>query len=195
MNRIAVLAPLVVTSLATPLFAAAEEGEATTPMAGTYYQSLAAVIVFLILLAVLYKWAWGPILSGLQDREGKIQADLASAERRAREANETLAQYQAQLAEARQEAQQMIERSREDARKVAADLRAQAEQEAAQLRERTQRDIETAKEQAITDIYDRTAELSTQIAARILQRQIRPEDQQALVQRSLDELARTERRA
>lgn len=146
------------------------------------------LIVFLLLLAILAKFVWPPILKGLQDREGKIRSDLESAERANREAAATLSQYKAQLAEAQREAQRVIEQSKQDAQRVAAQLKEQAQNEITASRQRAENEIRTAKEQALAEIYEQTANLATQVAGQILQREIRPEDQQALVQQSLGRL-------
>lgn len=159
---------------------------------GTFWQALAAVLAFLILLAVLTKYAWGPIINALQQREAKIRGDLEEAERAQKQAHETLAQYKAQLAEARKEAQQMIEQSRAEAGRAAAQIKEQAQQEITQMRERAQREIATAKEQAVAELYEQTAALATDVAGQILRREISAEDQRALVEASLGKLNETQ---
>jgi F-type H+-transporting ATPase subunit b len=182
--------PAVCLSLLISSVVLAAEGEDPSVLAGTIIQSLTALIVFAILLAVLVKFAWGPILKGLQDRESKIRQDLEAAERGARQAAATLAEYEKQLTAARDESRRIIEQGRADAQKIAAQLRDQTEQEGQVLRQRAQQDIRTAKEQALAEIYAQTASLATQVAGRILQREIRPEDQHQLVQRSIEELVK-----
>lgn len=149
-----------------------------------------SIVVFLIFFGVLSFVVWPKILKGLQAREEKQRSDLQKAEKAAADAAATLKQYEAQLAEARKEAQQMIEQSRSDAAKLAGELKVQAENEVAQLRQRVQNEIRTAKEQAIGEIYAEAAMLATQVAGKILQREINPEDQKTLVEQSLGELNR-----
>jgi F-type H+-transporting ATPase subunit b len=162
--------------------------DAVTPFAGTIFQSAAAVIVFLILLGIL-KWkAWGPILKGLQDRENKIKHDLAEAERAARQATATLAEYHTKLAAAQAEARSIIEKSKLDAERVAAQVQEETRQELAQQKTRALAEIQYAKEQAVSDLYAQAAEIGTHVASRILKREIRPQDQQQLVQESLQQL-------
>jgi len=156
--------------------------------AGTIAQSLAAVIVFLILFVVLSKFAWGPILKGLQDRERKIKEDLHRAETASREAASMLQEYQNKLAEGHAEAGRIIEQGKSDAQRIAAGLKEQAQKEIDQMRHRAQSEITTAKEQAITEIYSQAAELATTVAGRILQREINPTDHQQLIKESLDTL-------
>ncbi|MDP6153332.1 MAG: F0F1 ATP synthase subunit B [Phycisphaeraceae bacterium] len=158
--------------------------------AGTLLQSLAAIIAFVILLVVLRKFAWGPILSGLQDREAKIKGDLEEAEKAANEANATLTEYKAKLADAQEQARAMIDQSRGDAQRVAAEIKDDTQNEINQMKERAQQDIGAAKEQALGEIYQQTAALATDVAGRILQRQIDETDQQRLVDESLGQLKR-----
>jgi len=183
-----------VIALVPALAAEAAHGEAAPSVfAGTIAQSIAAAIVFLILLGLLYKKAWGPILQGLQDREKRIKDDLEQAERSSREADEKLAEYKEQLANAQAESRKLLAEARADAERVAAQLKATAKGDVDQIRQRAQQDISAAKEQAINEIYAQTASLATQVAGRILQREIRPEDQQQLVEESLQQF-RSEQR-
>ncbi len=179
---------------AGPLLAA-EEAHGPNPFAGTIYQSIATVIVFLLLLALLYRYAWGPILTGLQDRENRIKADLEETEAAAKAANATLAEYKKKLSEAAVEAQRLVEQARVEAQKLGAQLRHEADQEIQQQRQRTLREIESARQQAVSDVYAQSATLATRIAGRILQRELNASDHQALVSAALAELADGDDRA
>lgn len=149
------------------------------------------LLMFLVLFGVLAKFVWPTILAGLQSREQKITGDIARAENARADAEKVLADYKQQMADARAESQRIIEQSRGEAQKVAAGIKADAEREINAMRQRAQQDISTAKEQALSDIYAQAATLATDVAGRILGREIRPEDQQALVEQSLTELRRT----
>jgi len=168
------------------------EGEPTV-FAGPVLQSAAAIVVFLLLLALLYKYAWGPILVGLQERENKIKHDLEEAEADARQAAEVLRQHEQKLAAAQAEAMQIIERGRTEAQRIGSQLRADAQAEMDQIRKRAEADIRTAKQQAINELYSEAATLSTRIAEKILKRQMNAEDHRALVQESLEALAQKQR--
>lgn len=184
MQKMVCFIPVI--TLCTTLPALAAGG--TNPFEGRIYQAIAAAIVFIVVLLTLKKAAWPKILQGLQDRENKIRQDLEQAEKAAQQSQETLKQYQAQLAEARAEARQIIEQSRVDALKVGQQIKDEAQREMIQIRQRAETEIRTAKEQAITEIYAEAATLSTQIAGRILQREISPDDHAQLVQDTLGQL-------
>lgn len=151
------------------------------------------IIIFTVFLIVLAKFVWPPILKGLQSREQKQRDDLKSAEDAAKDAQKTLAEYKQQLAEAQKEAQRIIDESRTAAQQVAAQVKAQAETDAKNLRQRNAAEIQAAKEQAITELYQHTAEIATQVAAKIIRKELNASDQQALVNQSLEELSSVNR--
>ena len=193
--RIASSCMIVLMSAAPALAAGGDPhgGESNGVFAGTIAQSVAAVIVFMVLLAILWKAAWGPILKGLQDRENRIKEDLESAERSAKQAEQTLGDYQQRLADANIEVRQMIEEGRTNAQKLAAQLKDQTQNEITQMRRRAEADIAAAKERALNEIYAETALLATDVAGRILKRQISETDQQQLVNEAISELGRAGR--
>jgi F-type H+-transporting ATPase subunit b len=175
----------------TPVVSAATHEDTATPFAGHIWQTLATLIIFGLLLAILAKYAWGPILKGLVDREEKIKNDLEQAEIAAREATATLEQYRRQLTEAHAEARKIIEQGRSDAQKIAANLQKQAEADLNGLRTRAEAEITSAKQQAVSELYSQAATLATSVAGRILQRELKPEDQQRLVEESLAALSKS----
>ncbi|MEM6393173.1 MAG: F0F1 ATP synthase subunit B [Planctomycetota bacterium] len=176
---------------ATLAFAADEKGG--DPKSNLFSSDVFSYIwnlcMFLVLLFVLWKFVWPQILSGLQAREAKQRHDLETAEAKAKEAEEAAEQRKAELATAQKDAQAVIAQAKTDAEQIAAKLKADTEAEITRMKQRAEADIATAKEQALAELFDKTAELSTQIAGRILQREINPEDQQQLVSESLQELA------
>ncbi len=168
--------------------AASAGDEPVSVFAGTILQSIAAAVVFLILLAVLWKLAWGPILKGLQDREAKIKHDLEAAEKAARDASAKLKQLEAQLADAQVQAQKIVDNSRAAAQKAAAEIERETQTEVNAMRQRATGEIQYAKEQALAEIYTKAADLSTTLAGRILQREVKASDHQKLVESVLAEI-------
>ncbi|WP_428386816.1 F0F1 ATP synthase subunit B [Mucisphaera sp.] len=146
------------------------------------------LIVFLLLFTFLYKVVWPQVLNGLKAREQKMRDDLLSAESAAKEAALKADELKQQLAEANREAQRIIDESRSEAQRAAAEIKASADAELAQVKARAEADIRSAKEQAVAEIYDRTAELATQVAGKILQREISADDQRQLIDESLTRL-------
>jgi len=149
------------------------------------------LIMFLVLLAVLTKFVWPPILKGLQAREDKQLSDLAQAKQANEEATAKLAEYEAKLKEAHREAGKIMEQTRAEADKLSARLKAEAEANAKSIGERAEQDISAAKTEALASIYSQAATLSTQIAGQILKRELNPEDQAQLVEQSLAQINST----
>ncbi len=150
--------------------------------------SITTLIVFLALLAILTKFAWGPITKGLAAREAKIRSDIEEAER-ARAASEArLKEYDARLASADQHVRELLNKATTDAEKIATSIRMQAQQETEEAKERAMRDIEGARKDALRDVYEQTAALATSVAEKILRRNLNADDQRDLVNASLEQL-------
>lgn len=179
------LTPLL---FAAPALAAAEEESGGNLFAGSVYQALAAIITFIALLWILHRFAWGPILNGLQQREAKIKEDLQQAERANEEARQTLEQYKEQLAEANAEARKVIDQAKADAQSVRQRMIAEAEEEMQRHRQRATREIERAKEAALEELHEQVGDLAVAVASKILQRQISEDDTRNLVDQSLREM-------
>jgi len=190
---------LLLLLLAAPDLLAAEAGDKEPQIMpdladpATYYEAVWSIVVFGIFFAVLSFVVWPKILKALREREDKQRQDLQSAEQARAEAEKTLQQYKEQLAEARREARQVLDEARKDAEQMRSKMLADAEREMTQLRQRATDDIQLAKRQAVQELYTTSAELATQVAEKILQRQINEEDTQRLVEQSLEEFNRTGR--
>jgi len=154
-------------------------------------QYIAAVLVFLLALAVLSKTAWPKIMKGLEDRENKIRNEISSAEQARTRADEALKQYEKSLAEAKAEAARMIEATKAEQSRLAADLRVKAEAEINELREGALRSIDAAKKAALADVYSEAADLATRVASKVLEREVNPGDQKRLIEQSVKEFAGT----
>jgi len=144
--------------------------------------------VFISLILILTKVAWGPIAKGLGDREAKIRRDIEEAEAARKAALAQQAEYQAQLARAGDEVRAIIEKAQSDAQAAATRIKMQAQQEAEEAKERALRDIEASRKAAVAEIHDYAATLSTSIAEKILRRNLNADDQRELVRSALDQL-------
>ncbi|MEK7486422.1 MAG: F0F1 ATP synthase subunit B [Planctomycetota bacterium] len=145
------------------------------------------IVTFLVLLAVLKTLAWGPILTGLKNREERIRKDLERAEAAWKEAEEKAKALVERLDQAKAEALAIIEEGRADAQKLKISLLAEAETESTLVRERAKKEIELAKKQALQEIWDQTAEISTQLASKILEKELSAQAHQELVKNYLQE--------
>ena len=170
-----------------------DHGKAETkgPLNLKYGEAIWNLIVFLVLLAVLAKFVFPAIRDGLKAREAKLEGDLTAAEQAKADAQASVAEYKAKIAEAQKEAQVVIDAAKKSAEQVAAKIKSDTETEINKMKERAQVEIASAKDAALSEVYAQTAELSTQIASRILKREINAADQQQLVSDSLAELTKS----
>ncbi len=165
-----------------------ETGEGPALLSPQLNTSIWVLVIFVILLIILYPTAWKNVLAGLKAREQRIRSDITQAEAARARAEATLKEYNDQLATAHQQVRDLIAKAQADAEKIATNVRMHAQQESEEIKERAQRDIDAAKNQALGQIYEQTADLATRVAEKILRRNLNAEDQQQLVDQSLEQL-------
>lgn len=157
-----------------------------TPDYGTIFWM---VIIFGIVLFVLKKFAWTPILHALKEREESISEALNSAEKARLEVADLKANNDQILAEARKEKDLIIKEAREIKDKMVAEARVLASAETQKGIENARQQINAEKNAAINDIKVQVAELSVTIAEKIIRKQLdNPADQKILVEDLLKEL-------
>jgi F-type H+-transporting ATPase subunit b len=167
------------------LAAEAEGGEPLSPFAGDFGPALWTLIIFGLVLVVLGKFAWGPILTSLQARENFIRESLETAQRDRDQSEQRLREYEERLAQARTEATAIVEEGRRDAVAVRQRIEEEARREADKMIERAKREIHIATEGATKELYSVSARLATELAARILSREITPQDHQRLISEAI----------
>lgn len=167
-------------------------GGTISPFAGDVGSALWTLIVFGVLIWVLGKYAWTPILQGIQGREKFIRDALAEAKTQRDEAEARLREYEAKLAAARDEVDAIMDEARRDAEAVRLREEQRAREEAEKTIARARREIEIAADTAVKDLYARAARLATAAASAVLRREIRPEDHERLVSESIAALDRLE---
>lgn len=152
------------------------------------------IVIFLILLVVLRAAAWKPIQKVLVEREKFIADSLAQAKHEREEAKGLLVKYQAQLDQARQDASGIVDEGRRDAEVVRGRIEREAREEAERMLARAKRDIEIARDTAVSDLYKVAASLATDVAGRIIRKEMSAGDHEALVRESIKELETAGRR-
>ncbi len=175
--------------LAAPALAAEAEhggGSASNPFAGDLGNAIWTLIIFVIVLIVLGKFAWGPILNTLQARETFIRESLETAKRDRDEAEARLREYEERLAQARAEATAIVEEGRRDAVVVKQRIEEDAQLEADKRLERAKREIQIATETATKELYLLSARLATDMAGKMIGRELTPQDHERLIAESLD---------
>jgi F-type H+-transporting ATPase subunit b len=139
-------------------------------------------LAFAIVAFLLMKFGFPAIKKTLKAREDRIRDDLESASHAKEEAETELSQYRAQLANARSESSQIVEDGRQAAEQVRRDLIAKAEADAAEIRNRAQEDIRLAQERAMADLRAQVADLSIELAEKVVERNLDRDTQVALIE-------------
>jgi F-type H+-transporting ATPase subunit b len=148
-------------------------------------------LAFLVLLGAMWKFGVPAVRNMERAREERIRNDLESAERARTEAEAEKTQYEAQIADARNEAGRIIEEARQSAEVVRRDLITRAEAEARDIRDRAQADIANQRAQAMAQLRDEVAELSIDLAGRIVERNLDTDTNRQLVESFLEQAARS----
>ncbi|MBN2158727.1 MAG: F0F1 ATP synthase subunit B [Spirochaetes bacterium] len=146
------------------------------------------IITFIVMLLVLWKAAWRPIVDSLDARAEKVRFEIDNAERTRLEAEKLLAQHKAMMDNAKNEAAQVISKGRDEAEKIKNEIVDKANAESRSIAERAKKEIELAKDKALADIKTEVVVLSTEIASKIISKNIKAEDQKALVEEALNKI-------
>ncbi len=145
-------------------------------------------LAFFIVFVVLVKFAFPALKKGMAAREERIRSDLERAESARTEAETQLTEYQQQLAEARVEAGRIIEEARQAADQVRTDLMAKAEADAAEARTRAQEDIRLATQRATADLQGRVADLSIELAEKVVEKNLDRATQIQLIENYINQV-------
>jgi F-type H+-transporting ATPase subunit b len=170
---------------------AAEAGHAAEEpslFAGDLGNAIFTLLIFVLVLVVLARFAWGPLLSALQKREKYIHDSLASAKRDREASEQRLREIEARLAKAHEEASAIVDEGRRDAEVVKRRIEEEARKSADDLVSRAKREIGIARDSALKDLYEQSAQLAMTMAGSVLRRQVTPEDQQRLISEALSEM-------
>jgi F-type H+-transporting ATPase subunit b len=150
--------------------------------------SIWTIVVFLVLLFVLHRFAWKPMLEGLENRDKRIHDELDSAKKANEEAQTLKADFQRQLDSAHQKAREIMEEARKHAAEMTEDMVSKAKAEIQAERERLHREMDTAKDQALLELWQRNTQLASLLSSKAIRRQLTIEDQHRLVDEALADL-------
>ena len=146
------------------------------------------ILVFVVLLTLLKKFAWGPLLAALEERQEGIRKSLDDAAQARKELEQVQSDAEAILVKARAEADSILSETRSDAAKVRDDLRQQAQNEAQSIIQNAERQIQLETDRAVLQIREEAVELSLSIASKLIRRNLTKEDNQALIDEALQQV-------
>jgi F-type H+-transporting ATPase subunit b len=137
----------------------------TTPAIGTLFWT---VVIFLLFFLVLKKFAWKPVLKAVKQRDEMIKGSLASAEKARKDMVKLQSDNEAILKKAREEREGILKEARDIRDKLIAEAKGKASEEAEKLVEKARAGIQREKAIALADIRDHVANLSVEIASKLL---------------------------
>jgi F-type H+-transporting ATPase subunit b len=145
-------------------------------------------ITFLLLLVLLSKFAWGPIVRMLDERERTIRQAIEQAKKERAEAERMLAEQTASLTAAQREAAALAQRSKQEVEALRVELTARARKEADELVASARRQIQEEKTKALAELKGQVADLAIEAARRLIQSSLDEKAQRALVEEYIAQL-------
>ena len=140
------------------------------------------ILTFLVLVALLAKFAWRPLLEALETRQAAIRKSLDDARQAKQDLERLHAESAKILAEARAEAEAMISRTRSDADRFREELKQKARSEAATIVKNAEQQIELETSRALQQIRHEAVEISVAIASKLLQKNVTKADNERLIE-------------
>lgn len=188
LRRISVLAPVLL--VARPLLASGAEGGGNlliTPKFGLMFWTL---LTFILLLVVLRRFAWKPLLGAVEARERSIRESLDQARSGREEAEKLLEKHRAMLAQARRERAEATAAGQKDAERLKTGIIEEGKKQRELLLRQTESQIEAEMQQARVELRGVAADLAIRVAEKLLSSNLDDDAQRRLVEEYLEELER-----
>ncbi len=174
-------------SLAFPALAFAEQKEGIAVIIPDMLETVPMLIAFIVLVIILWKFGW-PMFEGmLEKREKTIAEALMKSEEARIESERVLAEYQKQLADAKAQATKIVADAKETGEALRADLAKQAQEESAAMIEKARGAIEAEKQAAMNDLRNSVADLSVDVASRLVANDLNDDEHRKIIERYLNE--------
>ena len=146
------------------------------------------ILIFLVLLVLLAKFAWKPLLALLDRREEMIRQSLDDADKAKQELQRLQQESKEILSKARVEAQSILAKSRFEAEKLKGELRQEAKGQADSILRDAEKQIQVETEKAIAVIKNEVVDLSLLVASKLIKKNLSKEDNQSLIEESLKQV-------
>jgi F-type H+-transporting ATPase subunit b len=172
---------------------------ATNPLAGLlvaaggltdidFTLTVATIVLFAVFAWVLAKFAWGPLLRMIEEREKGIKEAVEGAEKAAADSRELLEKHREMLREAGREREEIIKKALKEADTLKADLQAKARSESEGMISRAREQVDREKNLAVLELRQQVADLAIEAASRIVKSSLTPEAQKQLVDEFIKDL-------
>lgn len=149
---------------------------------------IAELIAFLLMLAVLARWVYPPIIRAAEARQKQIAEQLAAAERARKEAEERLQEAEAEIQRAREQAGQIIERANRAAERIQQEAQEKAREEAKRIVDAASRDIETERQRAVHAIRQQLADIVGVAVGKIVAESLDGERHRKLIEAAIEQV-------
>ena len=180
------------TPFVAPLVLAAAEGGGGGLLSIDNTLLWATLVIFALFAFVLGKFAWGPLLKIVDEREKSIRDQVDSAERSAAEARQLLQQHQELVRNAGRERDELLAKTAKEAETIRQELIARARSESEQVVARAREQIQREKDQAISELRTQVADIAVEAAARIVKSSLDEATQRRLVDEYVESLPRVQ---
>ncbi len=187
-HRLLAVATFVLTALQVAAASAQEHEVGLSPFSGDLGNALWTLVIFVLVVVILGKFAWGPILTSLKTRENYIHDALNTAKQQKEAAEASLKEYTERLRAARVEADSIMSQGRADAEQLRQEMLQKAKADAEGIVRNAERQIELETGRALQQIRHEAADLSVMIASKLIQRQLSKEDNQKLIDDALNQI-------
>lgn len=146
------------------------------------------LVIFIVLLALLKKFAWGPLMGIMKQREEFVSNEMEAAEKSRLEAAKLLEEQRALLKEARVDAQNLMEKAKAQGDAQRETIIADAKQDAERIKNSALLEIDQQKEKAVAAIRDQVTSLSVLIASKVIEKELSEKDQEKLIHDYIQEV-------
>ena len=174
-------------ALSCPTYAFASQEGGIQAILPEMSEFIPMLVAFIILWIVLAKFGWPVFDKMLEKRANSIRDDLKNAEEARQESERVLAEYQQQLAEAKVQASKIVADAKKAGEDVKADITAKAQAEAAGMIEKAHAAIEAEKKAAIADLQGSVADLSINVAAKLIGNDLTDDEHRKMIERYVAE--------
>jgi F-type H+-transporting ATPase subunit b len=170
--------------------AAAEEGDDNPLVSSRVDLAIWSIIIFVLLLLLLRKTAWGPMLEAFHKREQSIADAIKEAEEARASAHSLQQEFEARINKAHEQVRDMLDEARKEAHAARDRMLAEGRSEVQAERDRLHREIDMARDHALEQIWTQAAQLATLVSTKVIRRKLTPEDHSSLIEEALADLRR-----
>jgi F-type H+-transporting ATPase subunit b len=184
---------ILAAALASEITPAAEggsaaEGSPPSVFTGSWAESFWALLCFVILLFVLWRLAWKPLLKGLQARQDHIQKEIDDAEKNRKQAQQTLDEYRSKLADAERQGRDIINQRVKEAQVEAKEVESQNRKQIEQMKLRFESEVERGKIDAEEQLWRQAGEIIQKLGLGVFGKALDDQDNQRLIQQAVERL-------